>query len=113
MDNGEKRLLTSVKDNIVKWLVGLALTCLVTAVGFYFNTNYVMAQNTATNIEQTRDIKLIKDEVQKIKTVPVINQQQIKSIKKDVERIEKSTDKMSDKIDKMMELLIKMNNKND
>ena len=100
------------EGHIIKWMVGVAGGSILIAISFYFNTNYVMGQNTATNVEQSKDIKLIKDEVVKIKTVPVINQQQIKSIKKDVDRIEKATDKMGEKIDKMMELLLTIKNQN-
>jgi len=102
----------TVEQHIIKWMIGIALASILTAVTFYFNTNYVMGQAVDTNLEQSKDIKLIKDDLQKIKTIPVINQQQIQSIKKDVARIEKATDKMNDKIDKMMELLIGIKNKN-
>jgi len=106
----KKTVWENVEQHIIKWMVGIALASILTAVTFYFNTNYVMAQNSDTNREQTKDIKVIKEQIQIIKTVPVVNQQQIQSIKKDVARIEKATDKMNDKIDKMMELLVVIKN---
>ena len=107
----EIKLLNTIKTKIIGWIVGSLLTAIVGLTAFYFNTNYVTAQNTTTNKEQSLDIKKIKDDVSKIKTVPVINQLQIKVIKEDVKRIERSTDKMNDKIDKMIEILIEIKTK--
>lgn len=96
------------EGHIIAWMVGFALTAITIAVTFYFNTNHVMAQNTRDIENQGLDIKKIKDDIEKIKTVPVLNQLQIKGIKKEVARIEAHTEKIDEKLDKVVELLIKM-----
>ena len=79
----EIKLLNTIKTKIIGWIVGSLLTAIVGLTAFYFNTNYVTAQNSL-------DIKQIKSEVKKVTTVPVLNQNKIKNIEKDVSRIEKN-----------------------
>ena len=72
-DKEERELFRDVK----KWLIGFFLTSCVGLTGFYFNTTYVTAQNT-------KDINEIKSEVKKVTTVPVLNQNKIKNIAKEL-----------------------------
>ena len=111
-----KSVWKKVEDHLIKWIVGVAGTAIVIAVAFYFNTNHVMAQNGKDIIDikkqqdtQSRDIKKIKDDLSDLKMTPVVNQEQIKSIKKDVSKIEKNQDDMDKKIDKILELLLSKN----
>jgi uncharacterized protein HemX len=114
-DSEERKLFRAVYTKIATVLVGMFITASVGLTTFYFSTQHVTAQNTKDILEQKIDVKKIKDDVSKIKTVPVINQLQIQAIKKDVNRIEESTKEMGKKIDKMMEILlvIKARNPND
>ena len=110
MNQEEKKLITGVKHKLLSWFLGLALTAIVTAVGFYFNTSHVMAQNSADIKLQKEDIKKIRNDISTIKTVPVINQFEIKSIKDDVKRIENSVDEIENKTNRIMELLLQIKN---
>lgn len=110
----ERALIKSVTQTIVKWIIGFFLTSCVGLTGFYFNTQYVTAQNT-------KDIKDIKDEVKKVTTVPVLNQNKIKNIQKELTEF-KETYKENDKenkesikemrkeMQKMIELLYQIRN---
>lgn len=111
MNNDKNPIWKIVETHLIKWMLGIATGGIVVAVVFYFNTSYVMAQNTETNKKQAKDISKIKDDVESIKTVPTLNQKDITQVKKDVDRIEKKTDKIDDKLDKMMVILIELKQK--
>ena len=117
MNNKEKpSRWQRLENHLVKWLVGLAGTSICVAVGFYFNTNYVMAQNT-------KDIKELKTEVQKVTNVPVLNQSKIKNIEKELREFKvtqkenhkenkEALKEMRKEQQKMMELLYQIKRQN-
>jgi len=116
-DKEERELIIGAKRTFVNWIVGFFLTSTVGLTAFYFNTNYVIAQNSS-------GIKEIKEDVKKVTTVPVLNQNKIKNIEKDISRIEKAqkenhkenreTQKeMRKELQKITELLFQIKRQND
>ncbi len=106
----------TLENHLVKWLLGLATTSIVVAVGFYFNTSYVLAQNTS-------DILELKTEVKKVTTVPVLNQNKIKNIEKELKEFKEaykenhkeskeSIKEMRKEQQKMLEVLYQIRNQN-
>jgi len=82
-DSEERKLINTAKNKAISVLVGLFIAGVVALVFFYFTGTAALAQNTT-------DIKELKAEIKKVTTVPVLNQTEIKHIKKDVARIEKN-----------------------
>jgi len=82
-DKEERELIIGAKKTFVNWIVTFFCASAIGLTAFYFNTNYVIAQNSS-------GIKEIKEDVKKVTTVPVLNQNKIKNIEKDVARIEKA-----------------------
>lgn len=113
MTNKTSRWQT-LENHLIKWLIGLATTSIVVAVGFYFNTNIVLAQNT-------KKIDSLEVEVKKVTTVPVLNQTKIKNIEKELKEFKatqkenhqenkESLKEMRKQQLKMMELLYQIKN---
>ena len=82
-DKEERELIIGAKKTFVNWIVTFFCASAIGLTAFYFNTNYVIAQNS-------NDISEIKSEVKKINTIPALNQNKIKNIEKDIARIEKA-----------------------
>ena len=105
----EIELIKGIIPKIVNKVIGVVVTLFIYAVigltVFYFNTNYVTAQNQTDIKEVKVDIKSIKKDVSNVKNVPTLNMQKIKSIEKDVSRIEKNQSEMRKDIQRMLELL--------
>lgn len=104
-----------IETHLIKWMLGIATTGIITSVGFYFNTNYVMSQNTS-------DIKVLKEEIKKVTTVPVLNQNKIRNIEKEIKEFKETykennrenkenIKEMRKEMQKMMELLYQINRK--
>ena len=110
----EIKLLNTIKTKIITWIVGSLLTAVVGLTAFYFNTNYVTAQNST-------DVKEIKMELKKVTTVPVLNQNEISNIKKELKEFKQdqkennkdqkdSTKEMRKELKKITELLYQIKN---
>jgi len=115
-DSEERQLIKDAKSTFIKWIIGTILTAIVGLTAFYFNTSYVIAQNTS-------DIKEIKTEVKKVTTVPVLNQSKIKNIEKELKEFKErqkenhkenkeALKEMRKEQQKMMELLYQIKRQN-
>jgi len=115
MDTKKQMYWDKLESHLIKWLIGLAGSSILVAVGFYFNTNYVLGQNT-------NDIKELKADIKDVKTVPVLNQNKIKNIEKELkelkekqkenhQEVKEDIKEMRKEQQKMVELLYQIKNK--
>ena len=112
-DKEERELINSTRRTIIGSVAGLFISACVGLTVFYFQTTYVTAQNSESIDENKKAIQIVSKKIDEIKTIPVVNQQQINAIKQDVKRIEKNTDRLADRMEKIVELLIRIDNKKD
>lgn len=116
-EKAERELFKSAKETIVKWLLTFFLTSSVGLTAWYFNTNAVIAQNTDS-------IRKIELEIKKVTTVPVLNQNKIQNIEKELQEFKldvkanqkenrESTKEMRKQLQKITELLFQIKQQND
>ena len=78
--NKKSTVWEKVESHLIKWLIGTAGASVLLAIGFYFNTNIVMAQHTES-------IKAVQADMKTIKNVPVINQTKIENVERTIKEL--------------------------
>ncbi|MBV1952557.1 MAG: hypothetical protein KUG64_10250 [Cycloclasticus sp.] len=115
-DSEERELIRTARNKAISVVVGLFITGVVALVIFYFTGTAALAQNSAS-------IKEIKVDLKTVKTVPVLNQNKIKNIQKELKELKEaqkefqketklSIKEMRKEQLKMLELLYQIKNQN-
>ena len=108
----EKDLIQSTKKQIIGSLVAVLVSGVIGLTAFYFQTSYVTAQNTKEIVESKADLKELKKETKNITTVPLLNQSEIRNIKKQVEEVKDDVKEMRKEQQKVLELLYQIKRQN-
>lgn len=116
---GKQFIENPIIKMIMSSLITLFFGSIVVLAGFYYNGSNAMANNASNTKELERDVKLLNDKIDKISTIPLVNQSQISNMKENIKKVEISINKIHENIESVDEsvdeikiLLIKMDAEN-
>lgn len=115
LDSTDKTFFKNVKDQIIKWLIGLILATIVSGVTFYFTTTATLSAHETKlktiddlNNDHSARLTAVEKLVVALATNPELTNVQIANILKTVEDIQQRQIKSDDRLDKLYDEVIKI-----